>query len=305
MIDSPSRELGDCRDFDAVRAEVRRIVAAIDPGHDPGYVEAAFSLLENACRGTLAGYESLRTPYHDRMHMLEVVLCSARLLHGLHLGGQPIDGQVIDACLVGALLHDAGYLMQEEEAAGSGAQFTNIHVPRGVRFAERHLGALLPPELLTATGKVILATDHRPNAVMPAFDTPAQRLAAQVTATADLIGQMANREYLERLLLLYFEFREAGIAFFADIHDLLEKTQAFYQLMETRLHGELGGLAPHLVRHFDAVHGARRNYYLESIGRNLDYLALLVRAERARRLEMLKRGGIVDRSRALLENPDS
>jgi hypothetical protein len=305
MIDSPSREIGDCRDFGEVRAEVRRIVAAIDPGHDPGYVEAAFSLLENACRGTLAGYESLRTPYHDQVHMLEVVLCSARLLHGLHLGGRPIDGQVIDACLVGALLHDSGYLMRETEATGSGAQFTHAHVPRGVLFAERHLGGLLPPELLAATGKVILATDHRPTAALPAFDTPAQQLAAQVTATADLVGQMANREYLERLLLLYFEFREAGIACFADIHDLLEKTQAFYQLMATRLGGELGGLAPHLVKHFDAARGARRNYYLESIDRNLDYLDVLVRAERPRRLEMLKRGGIVERSRALLETADS
>jgi hypothetical protein len=301
MIDSPAREIGDCSDFGEVRAEVRRIIAAIDPGHDLGYIEAAFALLENACRGTLAGYENLRTPYHDRMHMLEVVLCSARLLHGLHLGGQPLDRDVIDACLVGALLHDSGYLMQEAEAQGSGAQFTQIHVPRGVLFAERHLAGILPSALLAATGKVILATDHRPDAVMPAFDTPAQRLAAQVTATADLVGQMANREYLERLLLLYFEFREAGIDFFADIHDLLEKTQAFYRLMEARLGGELGGLAPHLVRHFDAVRGARRNYYLESIDRNLDYLGVLVRTERTRRLELLKRGGIVERSRVFLE----
>lgn len=305
MSDSPSREIGDCRDFGEVRAEVRRIVAAIDPRHDPGYIEAAFSLLENACRGTLAGYESLRTPYHDRMHMLEVVLCSARLLHGLHLGGQPLDGQAIDACLVGALLHDAGYLMREEEATGSGAQFTQDHVPRGVRFAERHLGGLLPPELLAATGKVILATDHRPHAALPEFDTPAQRLAAQVTATADLVGQMANREYLERLLLLFFEFREAGIGLFADVHDLLEKTQVFHRSMERRLAGELGGLAPHLLRHFDATRAARRNYYIESIDRNLGYLDTLVRIERPRRLEMLKRGGIVERAATLLEKTDS
>jgi hypothetical protein len=29
---------------------------------------------------------------------------------------------------------------------------------------------------------------------------------------------MANREYLERLLLLYFEFEEAQLGGFADIH---------------------------------------------------------------------------------------
>jgi hypothetical protein len=296
MIDSPSREIGNSRDFGEVRAAVHRSVAAIDPRHDMGCIDQAFKLIEDACQGRLAGYATLLTPYHDQGHMLEVVLCSARLLHGLHLGGQPIDGPTIDACIVGALLHDSGYLMQDAEASGTGAQFTSSHVPRGVQFAEKHLTGILSPEVLAATGKVILATDHRPVAVMPVFDNPSQRLAAQVTATADLIGQMANREYLERLLLLYFEFREAGIDFFADIHDLLERTQDFHRLMAARLQGELGGLASHLTRHFDMTRGARRNYYLESVARNLDYLDILVRAERPRRLEMLKRGGIVERA---------
>ena len=300
MIDSPSREIGNSREFGEVRVAVHRIVAAIDPRHDMGYIDRAFELIEAACGGRLAGYASLLTPYHDQGHVLEVVLCSARLLHGLHLGGQAIDAQTIDACIVGALLHDSGYLMQDAEASGTGAQYTATHVPRGVVFAETHLGSVLPPALLVATGKVILATDHRPIAVMPEFDTPEQQLAAQVTATADLIGQMANREYLERLLLLYFEFREAGIGFFTDVHDMLEKTQSFYQVMAARLQGELGGLAPHLTKHFDQSRGVRRNYYVESVARNLAYLDLLLQEARPRRLEMLKRGGIVERAQATL-----
>lgn len=55
------------------------------------------------------------------------------------------------------------------------------------------------------------------------FDNPQQKLAAYATATSDLIGQMANREYIERLLFLYFEFEEANLGGFADVHDLLEK----------------------------------------------------------------------------------
>lgn len=300
MIDSPSREIGNTRDFGEVRTAVEHIAAGIDPGHDMGYIDRAFQLVEAACQGQLPGYLALLTPYHDQGHTLEVVLCAARLLHGLHLGGMAIDTATIDACIVGALLHDTGYLMQESEASGTGAQFTAVHVPRGVVFAEMHLADAMPPSLLAATGKVILATDHRPIAVMPEFDSPAQRIAAQVTATADLIGQMANREYLERLLLLYFEFREANIGFFTDVHDMLEKTQGFYQMMAARLQGELGGLAPHLVKHFDQARGVRRNYYVESVARNLAYLDQLLREARPRRLEMLKRGGIVERAQASL-----
>lgn len=301
MTDSPALEIGNSRDFGEIREQVRRIVGEIAPGHDMQHIDRAFRLIESGCRGSLDGYERLLTPYHDQAHMLEVVLCSARLLHGLHLGGTPLDALTVDACLVGALLHDSGYLMNEAEAVGTGAQFTLNHVARGVVFAETELASLMPPELMAATGKVILATDHRPVAVMPDYETPGQRLAASVTATADLIGQMANREYLERLLLLYCEFKDGGIDFFADVHDLLEKTDGFYKLMMVRLQNELGGLAPHLIRHFEKTRGVRRNFYLESVNRNLDYLDALVREERARRLNRLRRGGIVEKALSMIE----
>lgn len=301
MKDVPSLEIGNSRDFDEIHAQVAHLVRMIRPAHDMAYIEHAFALAEAASQGMLLGYSGLLTPYHDQGHMLEVVLCSARLLHGLHLAGEALDAMTVDACIVGALLHDAGYLMNSDELHGSGAQFTATHVVRGAVFAETQLAEVLPHELLVATGKVILATDHRLIAVMPEFDTRAERIAAQVTATADLVGQMANREYLERLLLLYYEFDEAGITFFSDVHDLLEKTGNFYQMMNGRLTHELGNLAPHLTKHFDQTRGVRRNYYLESIGRNLDYLGNLIKEDRQRRLDRLKRGGIVDRAVHLLE----
>lgn len=294
-MDSPAQALGNSRDFGVIRAEVGRIVKAIEPGHDLAGIMRAFDLIEAGCAGRLPGYVALNTPYHDAGHVLEVVLCCVRLLHGLHLGGKAPDALVIDASLIGALLHDSGYLMRHDEAEGTGAQFTLAHVARGVVFAESHL-ADLPPPLLSAIGKVILTTDHRPNAVMPEYATPSEELAAQVTATADLVGQMASREYLERLLLLYEEFREAGITAFTDVHDMLEKTDGFYRLVAARLQNELGGLAPHLSRHFEQERGIDRNYYLESIDRNLNYLATLVREKRQRRMEKLKRGGIVVRA---------
>jgi hypothetical protein len=303
MIDSPSLEIGNTQDFGEVRAEVCRLVQTIRPGHEMHYIEQAFGLIETACGGSLVGYQSLLTPYHDASHVLEVVLCSARLLHGLHLGGELLDALTIDACIVGALLHDAGYLMDNAEATGTGAQFTLTHVVRGVVFAEQQMAAILPDPLMRAAGKVIMTTDHRPVAIMPHYDNRSQQLAAWVTASADLIGQMANRQYLERLLLLYFEFREAGINFFTDIHDLLEKTDGFYQLMAMRLQSELGDLVPHLTRHFDQARGVRRNFYKESVDRNLDYLGVLVRQERAARFDRLKRGGIVDRVLDMMEHP--
>jgi hypothetical protein len=302
MADTPpSQALGTLRDFPEVRAEVHRLMRQIAPAHGMQYIDRTFSLIEDACAGRLPDYLPLKTPYHDAVHVIEVVLCGSRLLHGLHLVGTPVDALTIDACIIGMLLHDSGYLMQESEAGGSGAQFTSMHVVRGVVFAESHLAGALPPDLLSSVGKVILSTDHRAIAKLPEYSSPAQSLAGRVAASADLIGQMASREYLERLLLLFSEFQEGGIKFFADVHDLLEKTGEFYSYMQGRLEHSLGNLAPYLALHFKQDQGVERNYYLESIERNLDYLARVVKEAPERRYTLLKRGGIVERALDLLE----
>lgn len=292
--DSPFAALGNTRDTPEVEAQVGQIVGSFAPGHDLTRVGGAFELLDRAFDGNLDGYQNLKTLYHNRTHTNEVVLCTARMLHGMQLAGHGLDGDHIDAALIGALMHDVGYLMSDAEASGTGAQFTASHVMRGVEFARRHL-LDLPPALLEATTKVILLTDHRQHPGWVSFDNLQQQRAAYATATADLVGQMANREYLERVLLLYFEFEEAQIGGFADIHDLLEKTTAFYRMTRGRLDHDLNGMSVCLARHFARQQGVERNFYQESIDRNLDYLDRVVKTERGHRLARLKRGGVVEK----------
>ncbi|MDO8789509.1 MAG: hypothetical protein Q7J42_15665 [Sulfuritalea sp.] len=292
--DSPFAALGNTRDTAEVEAQVGETIHVFAPGHDLTRIGDAFSLLDRAFDGDLPGYQNLKTLYHNRTHTNEVVLCSARMLHGLHMAGQGLDGDHIDAALIGALMHDVGYLMSDAEASGTGAQFTASHVMRGVEFTRRHL-ADLPPDLLETTTKVIMLTDHRKHPDWVKFDNLQQQRAAFATSTADLIGQMANREYLERILFLYFEFEEAQIGGFSDIHDLLEKTTAFYRMTKARLDQDLNGLSTHLTRHFGQQQGAERNFYLEAIERNLDYLERVIQIERQHRLESLKRGGVVEK----------
>ena len=291
--DSPFFALGNTQDTGEVEAQVNEIVRSFAPGHDLTRISEAFALLDRAFGGRLEGYEHLKTLYHNRTHTNEVVLCTARMLHGLHLAGQGIDGDHVDAAVIGALMHDVGYLMRNEEAEGTGAQFTADHVMRGVAFAQRHL-ADLPPPVLDATAKVIMLTDHRKHPDWVKFDSIQQQRAAYATATADLIGQMANREYLERVILLYFEFEEARLGGFADIHDLLEKTTAFYNLTKGRLDKDLQGLSVNLARHFAHSQGKERNFYQESIERNLAYLGGVVGVERGRRFDKLRRGHVVE-----------
>lgn len=296
MIDRPSAALGNVRDSEEVEAQVGSIIHRFAPGHDLDQVQQTFQLLRQAFDGKLAGYAGLKTGYHNAMHTNEVVLCTSRMLHGLHLAGHGLDAQNIDAALIGALLHDSGYLMNVTEAAvagSTGAQFTATHVNRGVEFARNHLTGLADGTLSSII-KVIQLTDHRQHPDWVKFDNPQQQLAAFATATADLVGQMANREYLERLLFLYLEFKEAGLGGFSDTHELLEKSGAFYRMTRDRLDRDLGGMTVQLARHFSEATGESRNFYMESIDRNLAYLEHVVSESRSRRLELLKRGGVVE-----------
>ena len=298
MIERPSTALGNITDLGEVEAQVTGIVRGFAPAHDMSRVNEGFALLRSAFAGELSGYAPLQTLYHNRIHTNEVVLCTARMLHGLQLSGQGLNGHYIDAALIGALMHDIGYLMKHSELrageSNTGAQYTATHVVRGVEFVREQL-AHLPHDVLASTVKVIQVTDHRQHPDWVKFDNAQEQLAAYATATSDLVGQMANREYLERLLFLYLEFQEAKMGGFADVHDLLEKTASFYRITRHRLDKDLNGLTGHLERHFAQATGEGRNFYLESIERNLDYLTRLIREERDRRFEMLKRGGVVER----------
>jgi hypothetical protein len=115
--DSPFAAIGNTRDTQEVEAKVGAIVHGFAPGHDLSRITRTFGLLDRAFDGELPGYQKLKTLYHNRSHANEVVLCAARMLHGLDLAGEGLDADHIDAALIGALMHDVGYLMTDEEAA--------------------------------------------------------------------------------------------------------------------------------------------------------------------------------------------
>ncbi|MDP6179472.1 MAG: hypothetical protein QGG48_06225 [Desulfatiglandales bacterium] len=50
-------------------------------------------------------------------------------------------------------------------------------------------------------------------------------LLSKTLATADLMGQMAGRIYLGKLLFLFYEFREGAIAEYDTEMELLKKSQ--------------------------------------------------------------------------------
>ena len=90
---------------------------------------------------------------------------------------------------------------------------------------------------------MILATDLARPLESLVFEDEGERRGALALAAADLLGQMADRVYLEKLLFLYYEFREAGIVGYDSAFDILKKTAGFYESTKARLDGPLGSVS--------------------------------------------------------------
>jgi hypothetical protein len=112
--------------------------------------------------------------------------------------------------------------------------------------------------------------------------------------TADLLGQMADRTYLERLPFLYWEFQEANVSGFESELDLLKKTPAFWEFTRQRLVTELGNVARYLKGHFRVRWGVDRDLYREAIERNINHLEFILAHHEADYRRYLRRGSYME-----------
>jgi hypothetical protein len=277
------------------------ILGRINPSYDTSLVKTVFDDVMRLFRGEYPGYSSIKTLYHDLSHTLDVFLCGVRLMHGVHISGTHLTDEEMTLIMIAALMHDIGYSQLDGEEGGTGAQYTQTHVKRGIAFMKSYLVARhLPLNFATSLEPMISGTN--PALKFSQIDFPDERtlLLGQIVATADLTGQMADRTYLEKLLFLYLEFKEARFGNYQNMYDLLRQTKSFYAITQEKLEGAFGGMYANLSFHFKDVMGVENNYYLESIEKNIAYLSKVIALDEAGYLSMLKRGGIAKKSQAIV-----
>lgn len=240
-------------------------------------VEKAFLLTKRLFDGRYPGYLACAVAYHDYVHSLSVFSATSRLLDGCELSGLSIGPDRASELLIAALLHDSGYIRVEGDETGTGAQYTKVHVDRSAAFVRREAAAFgLSDDAAARAARIILATDlARPWGSLE-FEDEAERTGAQMLASADLLGQMADRVYLEKLLFLYYEFREARIEGYHDAFDILKKTASFYESTKARLDGPLGCVSTKAKEHFSVRCGIDEDLYREAIARQMAYLDTII-----------------------------
>lgn len=223
--------------------------------------------------GVFPGYSACNTEYHDFNHTCDVFGATVRLCDGALSRNSALDPELItDVCLA-AMLHDAGYIQEVDNTTGTGAKYTKTHVARSISFTLQNREAFkLDLSRAERIGRLIQGTDiGTPFNSIP-FENQAEKFAAELLAAADLLGQMADRTYLEKLLFLYYEFTEAGFPGYSSEFDMLKKTLGFYEMTKNRLFNTLGNATDMALHHFTSRYGVAKNLYLESIERQMDYL---------------------------------
>lgn len=119
-------------------------------------------------------------------------------------------------------------------------------------------------------------------------------MAGKLLFIADMLGQMADRKYLERLLLLFKEYEEGYNETYKNEFELLEKTIGFYEQIMYRLVTEMGYKPYYMQKHFIKRWGINKDIYAEAVAKNITYLKQILSNTDEHR-SLLKRGGIVAR----------
>jgi hypothetical protein len=175
--------------------------------------------------------------------------------------------------LISAILHDAGYIQEDSDRDGTGAKHTVSHVQRSMDFLERYGKEQgLSDEAIENGRTIIHCTELSVDIKAIAFPSTEIELLSKMLGASDLLAQMADRTYLEKLLFLYHEFSEAKLGDYKSELDLLEKTVGFYDFIAHRLEATLDSTDRFMKSHFAARWKINRNLYQEAIEKQKNYL---------------------------------
>lgn len=268
----------------AVEVEVQAAYRALFPSGDPQFVSRVFASVVNCFMGGHSDYLPVDAPYHDLEHTLQGVVCFAKLMRTRHEAGAhpPVTQRLFQLGLLAMLLHDSGYLKRRGDTEGTGAKYTVTHVQRSAEFAAALMTEKgFPAGDIHSVRNMIHCTGVDAALACIDFQSEAERTVGLAIGTADLLGQMAAEDYVEKLPALYREFAEAAehskdktsiVGMFSSARDLLEKTPTFWGYARNRLTRDFGGM----YRFLNDPYPFGPNFYLERVEANIERIRQLL-----------------------------
>jgi len=273
-----------------VEGFVQAAYLAMFPTGDLFFVPRVFDLALECFTGHYAGYQAVDARYHDFEHTLQGTLCMARLLQARHCAEAqpPLTQRLFQLGIIGILLHDTGYLKKHDDIDGTGAKYTATHVGRSAEFAAQLLKENgFSPADIAAVQSMIRCTGIDADLSAIPFPGEPEKLVGHALASADLLGQMAADDYVDKLPILYAEFAEAArhdgghvdfMARFQKAGDLIHRTPAFwYEFVLPKLDRDFGGLH----RFLNDPYPNGPNEYLRRIEANMERIRQMLAPSKA------------------------
>ena len=258
-----------------VCAYAQSIFAGLGWSESAPLVDRIFGDVTRMFSGQYPGYRGIDMSYHDFEHTLQATVCLLSIIQGRQRSGATPLFRRRDAelSLMAVLLHDAGFLKQVDDSAGTGAKYTLIHEHRSCQFARAYL-----PQYAVTTDELddvcaaIKCTGPRSHIAGHPFHRTEARLIACIVVTADYLAQMSAPDYLGKLPLLFREFQEAfdfeNVPMdkrpYQSLRELQQKTSDFWHKF---VHPLLTNEADAMYR-FLSITG-QPNPYLQAVEENL------------------------------------
>ncbi len=219
----------------------RRLFGDVWPEHTQAILSASSMAME-----IIANSDAL---YHDMQHSMMVTLVGQEILRGKYLLEGSLTSHEWVNFIVSLLCHDIGYVrgicpldkagqavidtegqLIEIPEGATDAYLTPYHVERGKMFVRWrfHDHPVIDADAVAANIEytrfpVPVSGDGRDNAGFPGL-----------VGAADLIGQLADPDYLRKLAFLFFEFEETGATEklgYKSYEDLRDAYPGFYWKM--------------------------------------------------------------------------
>jgi len=256
--------------------EVKHTVLMMFPRFDFEPLNLLFRDILDLFQGLYPGYQKCDTFYHELKHTTDTFLATARIIHGATIRNLHFPERDVALTLISALLHDSGYILTRDEK-GPGAKYTLVHIERSIAFMEKHfMDKGYSREDMEFCDAILKCTGLDVELAEISFLSQEHEALGKMLGTADLSGQMAERTYLEKLIFLYHEFKEANIEGIGSELDFLRNTPGFFDMVMERFRRELGGVYKYMRDHFRVRWGIDEDLYMSAIEASIKYLKYIL-----------------------------
>ncbi|GBE52008.1 cyclic di-GMP phosphodiesterase response regulator RpfG [bacterium BMS3Bbin14] len=257
--------------------EIKLIISMVTEDFNFDFLELTFVNVIKIFSGEYPGYQVSNTFYHNLNHTMAIALAVVRLIHGLFVKGTRFSPEIIENGVLAAWFHDIGLIQKKSDREGTGAKYTKQHEERSIQFLLEYMQSQgRDVEDSRRCAQMIKCTKLTASPQDLSFESDEVRLMGYILGTADIVSQMADRGYLERLPLLFEELREGGVAEYESTVDIYHETVDFFQtVIRKRLFHEFDGVIEAVRFHFQKRWNVDRNLYIVAIENNINYIQKL------------------------------